>query len=335
MNAYSLLGMPPVHVLTGPLGSGKSTLLNRLLHTGLAPDTAIIVNEFGEAGLDRTFIQESSDEVLLMDNGCICCSLRSDLSDTLMRLAALRDERGWPMRRVIIETSGISDPVPILHTLRSDNRLRDRFRAGSVLCTVDAQAGAAALRERPEYVAQLGAADLALLTKSDLVNEQALGSLCAAVASANPLATVVRTRGALYDYLVHADQRTNHIYRQLESLVPPPAHATHAVQHVVLRYPGPLSWPLFAIWLTRMLFLHGDRILRTKGILFDRDRDAWIGVHAVRRFLHPPVHLELERAPESGSCLVFITDGIDPARIARSYGELWQASSGCPADPLS
>ncbi|ANN80499.1 hypothetical protein BAU07_14080 [Bordetella flabilis] len=329
------MDIPPVHVLTGPLGSGKSTLLNRLLHTGLAPDTAIIVNEFGEAGLDRTFIQESSDEVLLMDNGCICCSLRSDLSDTLMRLAALRDEHAWSMRRVIIETSGISDPIPILHTLRSDNRLRDRFRAGSVLCTVDAQAGAAALRERPEYVAQLGAADLALLTKADLVDEPALRDVSAAVASANPLAKVVRTREALYDYLVDAAPRTDHTYDQLESLVPPARRAPHGVQHIVLRYPGPLSWPLFAIWLTRLLFLHGDRILRTKGILFDRDRNAWIGVHAVRRFLHPPIHLKLERPPESGSCLVFITDGIDPARIARSYEELWQASSGHPAEPLS
>src|SRR3546814_7596382 len=122
----------PVHVLTGPLGSGKSTLLNRMLRGGLAPDTAIVVNEFGQAGLDRTFIQEDAEAVLVMDNGCICCTLRTDLVATPMRVAALRDAHGWPLRRVIVETSGITNPVPVLHTLRADARVRTRFRAGSV-----------------------------------------------------------------------------------------------------------------------------------------------------------------------------------------------------------
>jgi len=326
----------PVHVLTGPLGSGKSTLLNRVLRGGLAPDTAVIVNEFGQAGLDGTFIQEDAEEVLVMDNGCVCCTLRADLVDTLMRLAALRDARGWPLRRVVVETSGISDPVPLLHTLRADTRLRDRFRAGAVLCTVDAQAGPAALAERPEYAAQLAAADIAVLTKTDLAGGAATQALAAAVAGANPLAAQLRGEDAALQARLAAGAGTPEAaFRILDALPAGPAAAApaHGVRHVVLRYPGPLSWPAFAIWLTQLLHLHGDRILRTKGVLFDRDRGAWIGVHGVRRFLHPPVHLQSGKPPESGSCLVFITDGLDPARIAQSYRRLWSACAEPATQP--
>jgi len=327
----------PVHVLTGPLGSGKSTLLNRVLRGGLAPDTAVIVNEFGQAGLDRTFIQEDAEEVLVMDNGCICCSLRTDLVTTLMRVAAMRDAHGWPLRRVIVETSGISNPVPVLHTLRADACVRTRFRAGWVLCAVDAQAGPAALRERPEYTAQLAAADIAVLTKADLVEETSLSLLSRAVAHVNPLAELLRNDDAALRARLATDACTGPEpgFRALDALAAGGAAAGtpvgHGVQHIVLRQSTPLSWPVFAAWLTRLLHLHGDRILRTKGVLYDPGRNARIGVHGVRRFLHPPVHLQMDKSPAFGSCLVFITEGLDPAGIAESYRRL-QLACAEPAE---
>jgi len=330
-HAHDAPDLLPVHVLTGPLGSGKSTLLNRVLRGGLAPDTAVVVNEFGQAGLDRTFIQEEAEEVLVMDNGCICCTLRTDLVATLMRLAAMRDAHGWPLRRVIVETSGITDPVPVLHTLRADARVRTRFRAGSVMCTVDAQAGLAGLAERPEYAAQLAAADVAVLTKADLIDEVSLSALARAVAHANPLAQLLRNDDTALQtrFASDTDSDPNHGFRALDTLAVPRAApdtpSGHGVRHIVLRQPGPLPWPVFAVWLTRLLHLHGDRILRTKGVLYDPGRDAWIGVHGVRRFLHPPVHLQVDKPPAFGSCLVFITEGLDPAGIAESYRRLQPA----------
>jgi G3E family GTPase len=131
----------PVHVLTGFLGSGKTTLLNRALDAGFGPDTAVIVNEFGDIGLDQLFLQTRSEETIVLKSGCVCCTVRTDLVSTLLSLAGRRGGLPHPFRRIIVETSGISDPLPILQTLRSDFNLLTRFRVGAVVCTVDASQG--------------------------------------------------------------------------------------------------------------------------------------------------------------------------------------------------
>jgi len=135
----------PVHILTGFLGSGKTTLLNHALtsSSGFGADTAIVVNEFGDVALDQMFIQERSEETLVLKSGCICCSIRTDLVSTLTQLAAMSDARERPLKRVVIETSGISDPAPILTTLGSDFRLLTRFHLGAIVCAVDAAASCA------------------------------------------------------------------------------------------------------------------------------------------------------------------------------------------------
>lgn len=309
----------PVHILTGFLGSGKTTLLNRVLSSsfGFGAETAIIVNEFGDIALDQMFIQERSEETVVLKSGCICCSIRTDLVSTLKQLAAMSDERPSPFKRIVIETSGISDPAPILITLRSDFNLLTRFHVGSTVCVVDATA---ACDQRAESMAQLAAADACVVTKWDLLGQPQPGDVEDSVRALNPTA-VILSADELASWFERKDTPSRDIADKLADLEPQvsaPA-SSHSIRSIVLRIASPQSWPNFAIWLSALVFQHGDKILRMKGLLLDQNRDAWIAVHGVRRFLHPPEHLQLIRPPMRGACLVFITENLDPVLIERSY----------------
>ena len=320
----------PVHVLTGFLGSGKTTLLNQLLQAGFGAETAVIVNEFGDVGLDQLFVQARSQETIVLKSGCVCCTIRTDLVTTLMHLVALRGAMA-PFRRILIETSGISDPLPILQTLRADFNLLTRFRVGRVICAIGAADGAP-WEERAEGLAQVTAADAIVITKRDLVDDVTAEALHAALAALNTLADIVPAGGPeVVGWLEREEARGDDARRALRLLQLPVAAGIrgHGVRSTVIRAAAPASWSQFAIWLTRLVFLHGDRILRTKGLLFDREREVWIAVHGVRRFFHPPVHLTLPAPPDCGACLVFITENLDPALIERSYRRL----AGDPAQP--
>ncbi len=325
-----------VHVLTGFLGSGKTTLLNRALEAGLGAETAVIVNEFGDVGLDQSFIQTRSEETIVLKSGCVCCTMRGDLVSTLLELLALRADAP-PLKRILIETSGISDPLPILHTLRGDFKLLTRFRTGGIVCTIGATDGAPG-EVRAEGLAQLTAADVIVLTKQDLVDGVTALAVRNAIAVLNPLAEVLPASGArLVSWLEREEAQgggSPNVLR-LPRLLPAAAPRAHGVRSTVIRAAAPASWSQFAIWLTRLVFLHGDRILRTKGLLFDRERQVWIGVHGVRRFFHPPVHLALQEPPACGACLVFITEHLDPALIERSYLRLVDARTAAFAPPES
>ena len=318
-----------VHILTGFLGSGKTTLLNRALSSasGFSADTAIIVNEFGDIALDQMFIQERSEETVVLKSGCICCSIRTDLVSTLMHLAAISAGRPRPLKRIIIETSGISDPVPILVTLRSDFNLLTRFHVGSTVCVIDATSAG---EGHAESMAQLAAADACVVTKLDLVEQHLSGDVAADLHALNPTATILPA-DALASWFDAKDAPGRDIADKLADLKPriSALSSSHAIRSIVLRVESPQSWPMFAIWLSALVFQHGDRILRMKGILYDADRDAWIAVHGVRRFLHPPEHLRFVPPPACGACLVVITENLDPELIEQSYRR-WVVLDGEP-----
>lgn len=325
----------PVHILTGFLGSGKTTLLNRALTSsfGFGADTAIVVNEFGDVALDQMFIQEQSEETLVLKSGCICCSIRTDLVSTLTQLAALSDARERPLRRVVIETSGISDPAPILATLGSDFRLLTRFHVGAIVCVVDATDDGAM---RPEAVAQLAAADACIITKRDLAGELPEGAVERRIRRLNPGAAVIPAEG-LASWIESRDMPNRDIAEVLASLRPQVTAVSpgHSARSLVVRTASPASWSRFAIWLSALIFQHGDKVLRMKGVLYDEARDTWLAVHGVRRFLHPPEHLGLPRASTRDASLVFVVDGIDPALIERSYRQ-WVLDEPAPgARPLA
>ena len=197
----------PVHILTGFLGSGKTTLLNQALtsSSGFGADTAIVVNEFGDVALDQMFIQERSEETLVLKSGCICCSIRTDLVSTLMQLAAMSDARATPLKRVVIETSGISDPAPILTTLGSDFRSADAFPSGRDR-----------LRRRCDRpwertrrsVAQLAAADACIITKLILPSGNRMVSAEQRVHRLNPGAAIIPANRFRMDRSSQAMRRT-------------------------------------------------------------------------------------------------------------------------------
>jgi len=325
----------PVHILTGFLGSGKTTLLNHALtsSSGFGADTAIVVNEFGDVALDQMFIQERSEETLVLKSGCICCSIRTDLVSTLTQLAAMSDARERPLKRVVIETSGISDPAPILTTLGSDFRLLTRFHLGAIVCAVDATDDGSA---RTEAVAQLAAADACIITKLDLAERQPESSAEQRVHRLNPGAAIIPSN-RFASWIESRDAPNRDMADILASLKPQVAafSSGHSVRSLVLRTASPTSWPRFAIWLSALIFAHGDRILRMKGLLYDQARDTWLAVHGVRRFLHPPEHLQLGRGSMRDASLVFIVDGLDPALIERSYRQWVLAESDPDARPLA
>ena len=311
----------PVHILTGFLGSGKTTLLNHALQSGLGPETAVVVNEFGDVGLDPLFIQSRSEETVVLKSGCVCCTLRTDLPSTLLQVLAMRTGADKLLRRILIETSGISEPLPILQTLRSDFTLRTRFRVGSVVCTVGATDDTQ-MHHRRETLAQITAADAIVITKGDLVGPEAARAMQAAVTGINPLAEIVPGKGMdVVRWLVRCEDTSGDLSLAVRMAPLQPTHEAHAqtVRSIAIRAAAPRSWSQFAVWLTRLVFLHGDRILRTKGVLFDPEREVWIGIHGVKRFFHSPVHLTPSIPPADGTCLVFITEYLDPALIERSY----------------
>jgi G3E family GTPase len=175
----------PVTVLTGFLGAGKTTLLNRLLkHPDLA-DTAVLINEFGEIGLDHLLVERLDGDTVLLNAGCLCCTVRGDLLRTLEGLAA-RIEAGQPCRRIVIETTGLADPAPILQTLMADPFTARRFRLDGVVTLMDAANGAATLDAQPEAVRQAAVADRLVLTKTDIAGAEATGALVARLGALNP-----------------------------------------------------------------------------------------------------------------------------------------------------
>ena len=219
----------PVHVLTGFLGSGKTTLLNQALQAGFGAETAVIVNEFGDVGLDQLFVQTRSQETIVLKSGCVCCTIRTDLVSTLLQLVAVRGA-GQPFRRILIETSGISDPVPILQTLRSDFNLVTRFKAGSVVCTAGAADGTP-WEERAEGLAQITAADAIVITKRDLVDDETALAVQAAIVALNPLAEILPADGAqVVGWLERAEARGDDAQRALRLLRLPlrPGHVPMA-----------------------------------------------------------------------------------------------------------
>jgi G3E family GTPase len=310
----------PVTLITGFLGSGKTTLLQRLLVDQTLSDTAVLINEFGEIGLDHHLLERIDETMVMLQSGCVCCTIRGELSTAIKDLHSRR-ERGLlpPFRRLVIESTGLADPFPILSTVRSDPVLRHHFCLGNVITTVDAVNGARQLDAQPESVKQVAVADRLVLTKTDLTTAEAARELTKRLRCINPGALLWRAADDDLDAdaLLSAE---DHGTRQLTEGNDDDHHRhTNDVRTLALSIDEPVDWTRFGVWLTLLLNRHGEALLRVKGILNVADAVAPVAVHAVQHLVHTPRHLDGWPDEDRRSRLVFIARGLDPAVIERSF----------------
>lgn len=304
----------PVVLVTGFLGSGKTTLLSRLLGRPELGETAVIVNELGEVAIDHHLLRQVDEQTVLLANGCLCCTLRGDLADELRDLLSRRTRGEIPaFRRVVVETTGLADPAPILNTLLADPVVQHHFEPGAVIATVDALNGLGQLDREAETLKQVVVADRLVVTKTDLAGRDAVVELDERLQALNPAAERLEALHGEADpeLLLASGSRDP---RDL-SLAPEAAHGD--VRPFVLFLDRPVDWTAFGIWLTMLLGSRGEDLLRVKGLL-DVGAPGPVVLNGVQHVVHPPQHLEAWPDDDHRSRLVFIARGIGKGEVERS-----------------
>jgi G3E family GTPase len=313
----------PVTVLTGFLGSGKTTLLNRLLREPGMHGTAVVINEFGSVGLDHDLVDHTEENMVLLANGCICCTIRGDLVEAFERLAQTPATQRGELRHVVLETTGLADPAPILHTLMGDPRMQGAWRLAGVACTVDACHTMATLDQHPEAVKQAAVADRLLLTKTDL--QPVPDALMQRLRDINPLAEIRTDSDGALNALQALLARPAAAFTALpdagrSSFFPGSTssgshHDDRIRSHVIVRE-QPLSREGFFAWLDMIAKMRGDDLLRVKGIVhLSDDPEHPLVIHGVQHLFHPPETLPRWPSDDRRTRIVFITRGIDAEDI--------------------
>jgi G3E family GTPase len=303
-------GKLPVVLVTGFLGSGKTTLISRLLRHPAMGETAVIVNEIGEIGIDHHLLRKVDERTVLMKSGCLCCSLRGDLADELRDLLGRRERGEIPrFTRVVVETTGLADPAPIVYTLLSESVVKHHFELESVVTTVDAQHGLT----RPESLRQVAAADTLVVTKTDLAPP---ADLAARASRLNPTARVLEVQfGDVEPHLLFAPTACGPC--DLAAVVDTGPYDHGDVRAVSVVLDEPLDWTAFGIWLTMLLQARGSDIFRVKGLL-DVGTEGPLLLNGVQHVVHPPVHLSAWPDEDRRSRLVLIGLGIEQSALERS-----------------
>jgi G3E family GTPase len=322
----------PVTIVTGFLGAGKTTLVRRFLGTPEGANTAVVVNEFGAVGIDDALVRASAEETVLIGNGCVCCNTRSDLQVALRRLFTERERGQIPyFTRVLIETSGLADPAPILQTFATDRALGGEFHLEVALAVVDAVTGAKNLERSGEARRQVILADRLVLSKTDIADETQIETLKARLRELNPHAPIDEAvNGALdprhlIDSGVDADAAKA---RRRAGFV---AEAEHGdgIASFVIEQREPMAWRPFARAMEALIALRGDDLLRVKGFLNVEGCHGPVLVQFVQHLAHPPVELAAWPDAERVSRVVFITRNV-PEQAVR---DLLAAARALAHDP--
>jgi G3E family GTPase len=319
-----------VTVITGFLGSGKSTLLRRLLrHPGMNR-AAVIINEFGEAGIDHELVAASSEQTTLLGSGCLCCALRTDLQETLRDLFVKRRAgEVIDFDRVFVETSGLSDPVPVLHTLRTDGLLGAQYRLNGVVTLVDAVNGMGQLDTMPEAAKQAAVADRLVVTKTDIADEASVARLRQRLAVLNPFALCTTAINGELDPALLANiapRSTSARAEELNRWLTPSASDTTiafqttdptqiarartahdaTIHSFCLWFDEPFSWNGLNAALQALAQLRGPDLLRVKGIVHVQGEPGPIVLQGAQHLFHPPVALDSGHDTDPRSRIVFI-----------------------------
>jgi G3E family GTPase len=307
-------GRIPVTLLTGYLGSGKTTVLNHLLQSPKLARTAVIINEFGEIGIDHDLVETGSENLVNLPGGCICCSVRSDLADTLRSLFQRRVRRQVAeFDRVSIETTGLADPAPIMQTLITDPLLSARFRLDGVVATVDAVNGWATLDREEEAVKQAAFADRLLLTKTDLIDTELTTRLTARLRALNPDAPIVQVQNGVVDpdalfNIGPVDRATDVEYEHDHG------HDDH-IQSFSVILDQPVSSEQLNEWLARLKEIAGSDLLRVKGLVNVAGESGPVVMHGVQHIFSPPIALSAWPGADRRTHIVFIGRQLDEQAI--------------------
>ena len=311
-------GRIPVLIVGGFLGSGKTSLLREMLDG--EPDTAVIVNEFGAVGLDHELLRAVEERVELVGGGCACCTRREDLVGVLRELIDDRDRGRAALGRVVIETSGLADPAPIVFTITNDPMLRHHFDVERLLVTVDAVNCTTQLATHPEAAKQVLVADELVITKVDLVEPEQTAAVASSLRALNPAAAI---RTAIHGVVgeppgeTAAQAAAGREFGAEQRRHDPSAH-TADVASLSLNADGPVDWLGFAVWLSMLLHARGQEVLRVKGLL-QLDDGTLVSVNGVQHVVHEPEHLPPGSVRDPSSNLVFITRGIETDRLRESF----------------
>ena len=301
----------PVTVVTGFLGAGKTTLLKRFLATEEGRGTALVVNEFGATGIDDALLRSSADETVLLGNGCLCCITRSDLQLALRRMVVERERGEIPnFRRVVIETSGLADPSPILQTFATDRALGTEFHVEVVIAVVDAETGLDTIGWSAEARKQVILADRLVVTKADIAGAGKAEALISQLRQLNTGAEIlVAVNGEL-----EPTRLTEAAHDPRNAFVAEAAHSD-GIGSFVLNETAPMSWKVFSSAMETLIALRGPDLLRVKGFLAVKGCKGPVVVQFVQHLAHPPVELETWPDGNQQSRVVFITRNITENQV--------------------
>lgn len=356
----------PVTLLTGFLGSGKSTLLTKILTDPRFSETAVVVNEFGEIGLDGFLVEHSDDQIMEMTSGCLCCTIRGDIRETLLDLHTRR-EKGEisPFKRLVIETTGLADPAPVIHTLMGDPRLDRRYMLGGIITTIDALHGEATLEAHNECVKQVAVSDRIVITKTDMMSDpfslKDVEALKSKLQNLNPGALVLDSNASEFDLiklfdtsLYDPETKTMDVRKWLnaEAAADEHDHHHHSNSHDHAHHHGhddahditrhgtdirsftlviddPVSIDTIGGALMALTATQGENLLRMKGVVNVSDRPGRpLVMHGVQHVFHDPIWLEEWPDDDMRTRLVFITRQLERATLEKFFNVWIDAEKG-------
>ncbi len=359
----------PVALLTGFLGSGKTTLLNQLINGPVLKDALVLINEFGEIGLDHHLVQSVDAEMVVMASGCLCCTIQSDLAKTLRQMA-LKRVRGEvsEFRRVVIETTGLADPAPILHTLMEDPLIGAHYRLDGVISTVDAVNGWSTLDRQIEAVKQAAVADRIVLTKTDLADDATRDRLIRRLGQLNPSAPILAAAAGeataerlfdaglydpktksldaqrwlnaeAYDAQAHHDHEHGHAHDHDHGHDAQDPHDVNRhdarIQAICLTLDEPIDWDGFALWAQSLAAYRGEDLLRLKALINVKGNDKPVAVHGVQHLFHPPAELPAWPSDDRRSRIVLITRDLSREMLEDSLRKCLGNSSFAPTEAFA
>jgi len=332
-----------VSLLTGFLGSGKTTLLNALLRHEAMAETAVLINEFGDIGIDHSLVETVDPDMIELTTGCLCCTVQGDLTRALREIFLKRvNKEIKPFQRVLIESTGLADPAPVIQTLVNDPVIAHRYSLDGIIATIDALHAPGQLIRHEECKRQAAVADRLVITKTDMATTGQISLCKEALHNLNPAAPTFETESGnihpdkLFDCgLFNPSKKTYDVQNWLKAESYHDKH-DHGHDHRThdknrhdeninawcLEYQDPISWPVFIAWIQTIIDNHGEKILRIKGIVNIEGEEQPIAIHGVQHIFHPPAKLPAWPDQNRDTKMVFIVDRLSQAEIEKQLERL-------------